>query len=121
MNLSIKVNLTKIPGAALVNLKGNTETKKCIVIPVEDANLFIGEKGVYLNMTALQYKEQKYADTHFLKQSLDKEVYNAMTKEQQDAMPVIGGVKSIVPAQMDATAEMEVVPPVEGEGSDLPF
>lgn len=121
-NLQIKVNLTKIPGAALVNLKGKEATKQCIVIPVEDAHLFVGEKGVYLNLTGIAFKEPKYDDTHLIKQSLDKETYSAMTKEQQDAQPIIGGIRpfvsTTVPMQASGTMEIE---PAAGEGSDLPF
>ena len=120
-NLSIKVNLTKIQGAALVNLKGNTATKKCIVIPVDDAGLYVGEKGVYLDLQAIAYKDPKYADTHFIKPSIEKEKYNAMTKEEQDAIPIIGGVKILERKQneMEATGTVEIDP--TGDGIDLPF
>ncbi len=121
-NQSIKINLTKIPGAALVNLKGNTATKQCIVIPVEDANLYVGEKGVYLNLVAFQYREPKFADTHMIKQDLDKEVYDALTEEQRKALPILGGMKPMVTQQhpMEATTgTMEVVPTEGGDG--LPF
>ncbi|HLP03836.1 MAG TPA: hypothetical protein VK152_00265 [Paludibacter sp.] len=119
-NLSIKVNLTKIPGAALVDIKGNTSTKKCIVIPIEGSNLFVGEKGVYLNMTAIALKEPKYDDTHLVKQAIEKEKYNAMSKEQQDAIPIIGGIRTMEKkvTEMETSGTAEYVP---GDGNDLPF
>lgn len=43
-NLSIKVNLMRVPGASLLKLKGKTAVKECVVIPVEDSGLFVAEK-----------------------------------------------------------------------------
>ena len=120
MNLAIKVNLTKIPGAHFIDLPGKNGPTKCIVMPVENCNLFVGEKGVYLDLSAFQYKEQKFDDSHFVKQSIGKDAYAAMTKEQQDALPIIGGVKPIQPKQMATAASDEFVPPAVGEDG-LPF
>lgn len=52
-NSSIKVNLLQLKGAFVTNLKGKTATKRCLVIPVDDANIYVGQKGCYLNMTAI--------------------------------------------------------------------
>ena len=123
-NLSIKVNLTKIAGAHFITLPGQKGPTKCIVMPVDDCHLYIGEKGVYLDLTAYQYKDQKFVDTHFIKPNLPKEVFEAMTKEQQDAIDICGGVKPIQSKQMAAAESSEFIPPVvEGSegGSDLPF
>jgi hypothetical protein len=123
-NLSIKVNLTKIAGSHFITLPGKKGPTKCIVMPVDDCNLYVGEKGVYLDLTAYQYKDQKFVDTHFIKPNLPKEVFDAMTKDQQDAIDICGGVKPIQPKQMAAAESSEFIPPVaEGAegGSDLPF
>ena len=123
-NLQIKINLTKIAGAHYIDLPGKKGPTKCIVMPVEDCNLFVGEKGVYLNLTAMQYREQKFADSHFLKPNIPKEKFEAMTKEEQEAIAICGGVMPIQSKQMDTAETSEFVPPVgEGaaDGSDLPF
>ena len=120
-NLSIKVNLTKIKGAALVNLQGKTSKKQCIVIPVEDAGLYVGDKGVYLNLTAIGYREQKYEDSHFIKQSVSKEDYDAMSEEDRNAQPICGGVKPMIKQTnpMQPTGDMSFDPSANGD--DLPF
>lgn len=118
-NLSIKINLTKLKNTKLINLTGKSgAVKECIVIPVKDAGLFKGEKGVYLNITAVEIREPKYEETHLLKRSIDKEEYNAMTQEQKDAEQVIGGLKPFKTTEMqaDTTTVLEPEP-----GSDLPF
>ena len=119
-NLALHINLTRIPGAIFTMLTGKTGlVKDCIIILVEEAHLFVGEKGVYLDATALEFKEQKYADSHFIKMSVPKEIFEKMSKEEQDAIPIIGGVKPIVKSEIKST-EGDFAPSV-GDGSDLPF
>ena len=135
-NLSIKINLTRIPGVIFSKLTGKTGQKKdCIIIPVEDCNLFVGEKGVYLDLAAYELKEQKYSDSHMVKQSFSKETIeqikelalivnpNLTEADLQEvvnkANPIIGGIKPFQKAEMQPT-ETDFAPSV-GDGSDLPF
>ena len=121
-NNAIKINLLKFQGACVINLKGKTETKECLVIPIEDAHLFKGEKGVYANLTAIGYNEPKYQDTHFIKRSLSKEEYDAMTEEQRNAEPILGGMHPIERVTNPVAATNTVdISSGSGEGEDLPF
>lgn len=136
MNLSIKINLTRIPGVVFSKLTGKTGQKKdCIIIPVEDCHLFVGEKGVYLDLAAYEFKEQKYSDSHMVKQSFSKEIIeeiksialtvnpNLTESDLQEVLnksnPIIGGIKTFQKAEMQPT-ETDFAPSV-GDGSDLPF
>lgn len=122
MNLSIKINLTRIKGANLVNLKGKTDAvKQCVVLPVEDCGLFVGEKGVYIDIVAIPYKEPKHDQTHFIKQSIDKDIYNYMTEEERGNIPIIGGLKEFTTNKMQATDTVEYADYKEVEEDDLPF
>lgn len=120
-NYSIKTDLLKLKGAFVTNLKGKTATKRCLIIPVDEANLYVGEKGVYLNMTAIEMREPKYSETHCVKQSLDRERYDAMTDEERNAQLILGGMKQL---ERKAT-EMNVTGMVDGasmiNNDDLPF
>lgn len=121
-NFSIKTDLLKLKAAFVTNLKGKTATKRCLIIPVDDAGLFIGEKGVYLNLTAIEMREPKYQDTHCVKVSLDKERYDAMSEEERNAQPIIGGMRQLE----RQTAEMSVTSMLDGsqvlgDDDDLPF
>ena len=135
-NLSIKINLTRLPGVIFTKLTGKSGLQKdCIVIPVEDCHLFVGEKGVYLDLSAYEFKEQKYSDSHMVKQSFSKEVIeeiksialtinpNLTESELQDvvnkANPIIGGIKPFQKTEMQHT-QTDFTPPA-GDGSDLPF
>jgi len=134
MNLSIKINLSRIPGVIFTKLTGKTGQKKdCIVIPVEDCHLFVGEKGVYLDLSAYEFKEQKYADSHMVKQSFSKETIeeikqlalivnpNLTEQEMQDVLnkanPIIGGIKPFQKVEMQPTQATDFNP----QPDDLPF
>ena len=106
MNQSIKLDLLKLKGAAVVNLKGKTATKRCLVIPIEDAQLFLGQKGCYLNLTAIEMQNSQYGDT----------VYDAMTEEERNAQPIIGSVKPLI-KQAPAIEASNIV----ANEDDLPF
>ena len=115
-NQGIKVNLLKLQGSFVTNLKGKTETKRCLVIPVDDARLYVGQKGCYLNMTAIEMQNSQYGDTHCIKQNLDRAVYEAMTEEQRNAMPIIGSMRPLEKPQ----ATLDTAYMVESD-EDLPF
>jgi hypothetical protein len=119
-NLAIHINLTRIPGVIFTKLTGKSGTPTdCIVIPVDGANLFRGEKGIYLDAIGLEFKEQKFTDTHFIKMSVPKEVFDLMSEEEKNQIPIIGGIKPIEKPQMQA--QSSDFAPGAGEGSDLPF
>lgn len=121
-NYSIKTDLLKLKGAFVTNLRGKTATKRCLIIPVDEAGLFVGEKGVYLNLTAIEMQNPKFSETHCVKVSLDKERYDAMTEEERQAQPIIGGMKQLERKQ----SEMTVTGQIDGsqafeDDNDLPF
>ena len=93
---SMRVNLTQLAGAFVKDLVGRTATKRCIIIPVEDnPSMFIGEKGVYLNITAFATDNPQYGDTHMLKPNLPKEVREQMTDEQRRQQPILGNMRPL--------------------------
>ena len=59
MNYSISLNLSHLDGAVFTNLKGKTTTKRCLIIPIDDAGLYAGEKGIYLNLVAYEQRDAK--------------------------------------------------------------
>ena len=56
-----------------------------MVIPIEENQFVDGEKGVYLNLAGFEIKEKKgdSKDTHLVKQSFKKEVYEKMTEDEK--------------------------------------
>lgn len=123
-NFGIRIDLLKLQGAFLRNLKGKAETKRCLIIPVDDdPSLFLGEKGCYLNMTAIELENPQYKDTHMIKGDLPKEVREAMTDEQQRATQILGNLRPIQPkpqATMNVGGEAPFEQ-IDADGDDLPF
>lgn len=121
-NFSIKADLLKLKGACLTNIKGRTQTKRCVVIPVDDAELFVGEKGVYLNMVAMEMQEPKFGDTHYIKVSVDKDRYNSMTEAERKQQPILGGMRILERNTLQPMAPMSTL---DGssfvDDNDLPF
>jgi hypothetical protein len=118
MNYFIKLNLLKIKSAVVMNITGKSATKKCLVIPIEDACLFTGEKGVYADFSAWEMRGPKGQDTHLIRQNLPKGIYEAMTEEEKNTMPIVGAIRPIAAKE----------PPVSGhinsediQDGDLPF
>lgn len=125
-NFSIKLELSNLKDACLATANG----RKCVVIPV-DANkgIVIGKKGVYLNLVAIKMKQpSKYGNyTHFVKESLDKEVYQALSDEERNAIPIIGNLKAMGgedDSDTSATPEAPAItltPTEDDPDGDLPF
>ena len=78
-------------------------------------------KAVYLDLSAFALREPKYDQTHLVKQSLPKEVREKMSKEELDAMPILGGMKAFESVSNNAADACNA--PIVGVSSvdDLPF
>lgn len=126
-NYDIKLNALKFRNAGVMSIKGKTQTKRCLVIPIEDNNLFVSAndngtaKAVYMDLNAYALREPKYDQTHLVKQALPKEVREHMTNEQLKALPILGGLKPFNNAPVNAvnTCDAPFAQPVANE--DLPF
>lgn len=116
MNYGIKLNLAKLKNVRVANIKGNTCTKPCVIIPVEDNDIFISEKnGFYLEATAIEMKQQNYGQSHLIKRRVPKEKFNQMTDEEKKAQPIIG---SLSPMKAQSAQVTETVEVVQGENMD---
>lgn len=117
-NYSIRTDLLKLQGAFVTNIKGKTATKRCLCVPIDDSGLFLGEKGCYLSMTAIEMQNPQYGETHCIKVSYDKEVYERMSDEERSALPIIGGLH---PLARRSEVNAENNPYYIASDDDLPF
>jgi hypothetical protein len=118
-NISGKINLLNLHAIRKV-ITGRLGPTECLVIPIAKNNLFVGEKGVYLDLIAFEIDKPKEGqkDTHLVKQSLNKEVRDKMTEEQLKAMPILGNLQVWGEKQESDPISPNVV---QDELSDLPF
>lgn len=88
-NISIKLDLLKLAGATKHTAGDGVQW---LMIPIEYAELFNGEKGVYLDATAMPLTNPKQGskDTHIIKQSFGKEKFAAMSEDEKKNIPILG-------------------------------
>lgn len=125
-NYSIKLDLKKMKEAGLVNIKGKDgRTRKCVVIPTDvNHEIYVGNKGIYLNLTAIETKEvSKFGDSHFIKGSIDKEAFEALSEEERRNLPILGNMKPLERKvqEMQAASIPDAAVSVADEEDDLPF
>lgn len=121
-NYGIKLNLLKLRGATVRNVQGHTATKRCIIIPVDECeSMFLGERGCYLDLTAIEMQNPKYNDTHCIKPYMPRDKREAMTEEERNAIPIVGGLHALERTQptmqVNGTMGADAFAPDE----DLPF
>jgi len=93
---------------------------ECIVIPIQKNKLFVGEKGVYLDLIAFERKERKSDedDTHIIRQSFSKKQRENMSEEELKNLPILGGIKVWNESyEADSVNSMET----QNEEDPLPF
>lgn len=94
MNYSIKLDLSKLKNVFIKDIQGTTQTKKCLCIPLEDAGLFTGTKGIYLDLNCREIdKDKQQYNTHLIVQNFTKEIYNKMSEEEKKNLPIVGNLK----------------------------
>jgi hypothetical protein len=88
---------------------------KVDVTQVDKARLFKGEKGVYLHLTLFPSKDDKFGDTHFVKQEISKEERLAGVR-----LPIIGNAKERFPVEQPPAPVLPAENTV-GPTEPLPF
>lgn len=126
MNYEIRLNLQALKNAFVTRINGKTTAKTCLVIPIQDANLFLGEKGCYLNINAWENKDGavgQFGDTHGLKQSFAKEARDQMSEEERRALPFLGNMRprQVQPSAAAMAAVTSTTTLAQGSEDDLPF
>lgn len=117
--ISGKINLLQL-FAVRKMINGQAGLTECLVIPIAKNKLFIGEKGIYLDLIAFEIANPKegFKDTHILKQSFSKEVREAMSEEDLKKLPILGGLQVWGELTESDPISSNVV---QDELSDLPF
>ena len=117
--ITISLNLRQFKHQVITTPKG----AKCLVIPIEENQFVDGEKGVYLNLAGFEIKDKKgdSKDTHLVKQSFKKEVYEKMTEDEKRNQPIIGNLTVWAGRQEAEPVASSVDPIASTDLSDLPF
>lgn len=116
--ITLKINMLELK-CSVKKMKAKSGEIDCLVIPIELNNLFVGEKGVYLDIVGFELKNPKEGsrDTHLLKQSFSKEIREKMTDDELKAVPILGNLAFNPFSERDPVSNPEPQP----EADDLPF
>lgn len=126
MNYNIKLNLSKL-SSFVAAIKGKTTTKKCLCIPLDSNGIYVGEKGIYLELTAVELHTQNFGQSHFIRVSLPKEAYQQLSEDEKKNIAIVGNMKvmerpAAVNPLVETAAEAAVENTEDGFGiDDLPF
>ncbi|MFA5196099.1 MAG: hypothetical protein WC401_09915 [Bacteroidales bacterium] len=94
--ISGKINLMQLHAIRKM-ISGTAGPVECLVIPIEKNKLFVGEKGVYLDLVAFEIDPAKRNiesnDSHLLKQSFSKEIRQLMSDKELKDMPILGSLR----------------------------
>lgn len=118
MNYNLKLDLAKLNKVGVANITGKTGDKvKCVLIPVDENNIFLSEKGgIYLDLACFELRKENYGQSHLIKASLTEEQRKSMTDEEKNQMPIIGALKPMKARQAEVKQQAEADP-----DDDLPF
>lgn len=99
----------KLDGAKVQDIQGRTQTRRCVCVPIDnqvgtvtDAYFVrMGDgklqevklKGVLLHLTAFELRSKDKGQSHLVKPSFSREMYERMTEEEVRKVPWIGNVK----------------------------
>lgn len=125
-NYKIKLNLRQLNSVGLMDIRGRSGIRRCVVIPVEDnGGIYVGEKGIYLGLDMIEKRETgQWGDTHYLRQQVGKEERERLAAEGR-RVPIVG---SATPAanrwhqeQSGGAPAGEAVSAESADDGDLPF
>lgn len=93
-NFNMKLDLSKLKNACVKELKGKSGEIRCLIIPIDENNLYVSEKtgSIYLDCECKEVQNPKYDQTHFIKRRYTKEQYYQMDAEDRKNIPIIGNL-----------------------------
>lgn len=120
--INASINLLAFPGAKAINIPSQNGPKKCVVLPISEAQLIEGSKGIYANLVMWEAKEgvDQYGNSHSIK--LSPRTSKDMTQEQvndlRSKMPYIGNAKQ---GNMQPAENLSAEQIAEANDGEMPF
>ena len=107
---NIKIELDKIPGAKIMDIQGDTATRRCVVIPIDNERGTVVDaykrfdhslggmtskplEHVQLLATAYESANQNFGSSHYIKPQVSREYFERMSETQVRSLPFIGSLQ----------------------------
>ncbi|MBR5951575.1 MAG: hypothetical protein IKZ87_09135 [Actinomycetaceae bacterium] len=128
MDLQGSIDLLKLTNACVATL-GKTTKKRCVVIPIDDNDLYVKNednstkpRSVYLGVNVWERQQpSQYGHTHYIKQSFSKAYREAHTEDEMKNKPFFGDMKPILRQNGATSFDAPAVEMEQQEQDDLPF
>lgn len=105
MNYNLKLNLKKLKKCFAYPFKTKDgKMIECVCFPIKENNVFVGEKGLYLDLVAVEL-ENKTFNSFMIKPYIKKDIYQAMSEEEKKEIQIIGSMNEQM-AQATETARI---------------
>lgn len=107
-NYNLKIMLTRLKGAKVMEVEGKHSKRLCVVIPIDNdegtvVDSYEGKidglpttkplNDVQLHLTAFEFKEKRYGQSHGLKASFSRKRLERMSEDEVKSMPFVGHMK----------------------------
>lgn len=93
-NYNFKLDLSKFEGFGTVTLTGKSGTpKKCVVIPVDDNHIFLGDKGTYLDLVCFETPNLEYGSHMVTLSKTKEEQKHEKQTGERIRKPIVGNLK----------------------------
>ena len=115
-NYNIKIMLTRLKGAKVMEVEGKHSKRLCVVIPIDNdegtvVDSYEGKidglpttkqlNDVQLHLSAFEFKEKRYGQSHGLKACFSRKRLEGMTEDEIRSMPFVGHMKPWALARQD--------------------
>lgn len=106
MNFTGKINLLKLDSTGIVVINGKSGSKKCVVIPIEENDIFVSidestgkAKVAYLGINMWHNNNEtgldQYGNSHSVKQSFSQQYRESKSEEEMRNKPFLGNMKPL--------------------------
>lgn len=93
-NYNFRLDLSKLSGFGKATLTGKSgQPKRCIVIPIEENQIFEGEKGCYLDIACFETPGNEYGSHRCVRSKSQKEQEQEKQTGERINTPILGNLK----------------------------
>lgn len=111
MNYNFKLDFSKFNGFGLIDLKGKSgQVKKCVVIPVDDNGLFLGEKGTYADLVCFETPQSEYGSHMVTISKTKEEQEHEKQTGERIRKPIVGNLKPFGGQSAESSGEEYSLP-----------
>lgn len=105
-NYNFKLDLSKFNGFGKITLQGQSgQKKRCVVLPIEDNQIFEGEKGTYIDLVCFETPNSEYGSHMVTLSKTKEEQEHEKQTGERIRKPIVGNLKPFGNSQSSAGEE----------------